>query len=93
MSDVQAFLDQCDDVLADWEGSADSATWTADGGHEEERRLARHATLRAVQRVVCDTCRTDIGCCLTFRTGGQVILWSPRVVDTGHHCGEETGRG
>lgn len=31
---VEAFLDECDDVIASWEGSADSATWTADGSHQ-----------------------------------------------------------
>lgn len=36
MSDLDAFLAECDDVIADWEGSADSATWAADGSHEHD---------------------------------------------------------
>jgi hypothetical protein len=35
MSTVDDFLARCDDVLADWDGSADAAVWTADGSHEE----------------------------------------------------------
>jgi hypothetical protein len=36
--DVDAFLDQCDDVLTDWDErwSPDAATWSADGSHEKE---------------------------------------------------------
>lgn len=33
-ADVDAFLAECDDVLDDWEGSTDSASWAADGSHE-----------------------------------------------------------
>ena len=36
MSDLDAFLAECDDVIADWEGSDDSATWAADGSHEHD---------------------------------------------------------
>lgn len=32
--DVDEFLDQCDDVISDWEGSVDAAGWSADGSHE-----------------------------------------------------------
>lgn len=32
--DVDDFLAEADDVIDDWEGSHDSATWTADGSHE-----------------------------------------------------------
>ncbi|NHN55786.1 hypothetical protein G9U51_08350 [Calidifontibacter sp. DB0510] len=32
--DVDAFLAECDDVIDDWNGSADSASWSADGSHE-----------------------------------------------------------
>lgn len=32
--DVDAFLAECDDVIADWEGSPDAASWSADGSHE-----------------------------------------------------------
>lgn len=35
-SDVDAWLDECDDVLTDWAGSTDSATWAADGSHETD---------------------------------------------------------
>lgn len=35
-SDVDAWLDECDDVLTDWAGSVDSATWAADGSHETD---------------------------------------------------------
>jgi hypothetical protein len=34
--DVDAFLAEADDVIADWEGSADSATWAADGSHQRD---------------------------------------------------------
>ncbi len=33
-ADVEDFLAELDDVVDDWEGSADSATWAADGSHE-----------------------------------------------------------
>lgn len=34
MTDLDDFLATCDDVIDDWHGSFDSATWTADGSHE-----------------------------------------------------------
>lgn len=36
MSDLDAFLAECDDVISDWEGSTDSASWAADGSHERD---------------------------------------------------------
>ena len=33
---VDEFLARANDVLADWEGSDDAATWAADGSHEHE---------------------------------------------------------
>lgn len=33
-ADVDAFLAQADDVIDNWAGSMDSASWSADGGHE-----------------------------------------------------------
>lgn len=35
-ADVDAFLAEADDVIADWEGSADAASWSADGSHEHD---------------------------------------------------------
>lgn len=34
--EVDAFLAEADDVINDWEGSADSAAWSGDGSHETE---------------------------------------------------------
>lgn len=31
---VDAFLAEADDVIEDWEGSTDSASWSGDGSHE-----------------------------------------------------------
>jgi hypothetical protein len=36
VTDLDAFLAECDDVIADWEGSDDSASWAADGSHEHD---------------------------------------------------------
>lgn len=35
--DLDAFLAECDDVITDWEGNGDSATWRADGSHQPDR--------------------------------------------------------
>jgi len=34
--DLDAFLAECDDVIDDWEGSYDAASWSADGSHEHD---------------------------------------------------------
>ena len=36
MRSVDDFLAECDDVIEDWQGSVDSATWAADGSHEHD---------------------------------------------------------
>jgi hypothetical protein len=34
VSDLQGFLDESEDILTNWAGSADAASWSADGSHE-----------------------------------------------------------
>lgn len=39
MTSVDEFLAAADDVIADWEGSWDAASWSADGSHQEPEPL------------------------------------------------------
>lgn len=36
MGDTDAWLAEADDILANWDGSADAATWSANGTHEHD---------------------------------------------------------
>jgi hypothetical protein len=39
-ADLQAFLDRCDDVLADWDGGADAMRYRATNPEPERQRPA-----------------------------------------------------
>lgn len=59
-SDVDQWLDECDDVLDGWAGSVDSADWAADGSHEREDvplGIDPSEWAAAAQRVAEGACR------------------------------------
>jgi hypothetical protein len=46
MTDTDAWLAEADDILDNWEGSPDAASWSADGSHETDTTGHYYATDR-----------------------------------------------